>query len=467
MRVASEAVDPMAAGLAELRDQLKLPGPFPADVESAAAAAAANVDIAGRVDRRDLDMATLDPAGSTDLDQAFAVDIDGGDVVLSYAIADVSAFVARGSAIETEAWQRGTTLYSPDGRIPLYPEVLCQGAASLLPGVDRPAVLLDVVVDQRGMATLRSATRVVIHSRTQRAYEQTPASQLPAALRELYRRVAAAEDARGAERIDFPEQELVGDDDGPHPWRLTVRARHDSEDVNAAMSLAANLAVAQAMCRNGSGLFRMMPDPPAAAVRALRKEASCLGIAWSDGEGLRAVSGRLDASNPAHVAFLLAARRAGGRAGYALWRAGKPQPRHSAVSATYAHATAPLRRLADRYVLDLVVDSTVGRASSSTDTDILGRLPAVMERADARAGQLERGAIDLVEAVLLADRVGETFAAVVLDGEGEHTRIQLDDPPVRATVDASGNGRCVPGQRLNVRLTNADQRTRRVEFELA
>jgi exoribonuclease R len=466
MRVASEAADPMAAGLAELRDQLKLPGPFAADVEQAAAAAVRSVDLSGRTDRRDLDMATLDPAGSTDLDQAYAVELDGDNVVLSYAIADVSAFVPRGSAIETEAWQRGETLYAPDGRVPLYPEALCQGAASLLPGVDRPAVLLDVVVDPAGIATLRSAARAVIHSRTQLAYEHTSADKLPAALRELYRRISVAEDARGAERIEFPEQELVRDDDGPHPWRLSVRARQDSEDVNAAMSLAANLAVAQAMCHNGMGLFRVIPDPPPAALRALRKEATSLGIAWTDGEGLRAVSARLDATNPVHVAFLLAARRAGGRASYALWKQGEPPPRHAAVAAIYAHATAPLRRLADRYVLDLVVDGASGSKPSTAEVDTLARLPAVMERSDAKAGQLDRAAIDLVEAVLLADRVGETFGAVVLDGDGEHTRIQLDDPPVRAIVDASRNGATSPGQRLTVRLTGADQRARRVELEL-
>ncbi|MFN5779171.1 MAG: RNB domain-containing ribonuclease, partial [Novosphingobium sp.] len=84
---------------------------------------------------------TLAPAGATDLDQAFAIEPAGSDWLLHYAIADVGWFVAPGSALDAEAWQRGVTTYLPDGKAGLYPPVLAEGAASLLPDGPRPAVV--------------------------------------------------------------------------------------------------------------------------------------------------------------------------------------------------------------------------------------------------------------------------------------------------------------------------------------
>ena len=85
-------------------------------------------------------MATIDPAGSIDLDQAFAIDVDGSDIVLRYAIADVGWFVQPGDPLDVEAWKRGVTVYLPDRRSPLYPPALSEGAASLLPDVDRAVI---------------------------------------------------------------------------------------------------------------------------------------------------------------------------------------------------------------------------------------------------------------------------------------------------------------------------------------
>src|SRR5207248_1929746 len=136
---------------------------------------------------------------------AFALADDGDDVLLHYAIADVSHFVDRGDVIETEAWKRGVTIYAPDGRAGLYPDRLAQGAASLLPAGDCPAVLLTVVVPPDGLVTMRSAERAVVRSRAQLAYETVTPGLVDTRLGEVARRLAAAEDARGASRIEFPE----------------------------------------------------------------------------------------------------------------------------------------------------------------------------------------------------------------------------------------------------------------------
>jgi exoribonuclease R len=108
---------------------------------------------------------TLDPATSTDLDQAFTIERSGDDLLLHYAIADVAWFVQPGDALDHEAWKRGATLYLPDGKAGLYPPALAEGAASLLPDGPRPAVVFHVRVAGDGAARLDGAERAVIRSR--------------------------------------------------------------------------------------------------------------------------------------------------------------------------------------------------------------------------------------------------------------------------------------------------------------
>ncbi len=239
-----EADDVMSAGLDAIRAELDLPGEFPAEVVAAAEEAAARTPGATHVDRTSVDYVTLDPASATDLDQAFAIEAAGDDVVLHYAIADVGFFVDPGGVLDTAAWERGGTVYLPDGKVPLYPRPLSEAAASLLPDGPRPAVVFTVRIDEGGESRLDGVERAVIHSRAKLAYEDVDERTLPAGFAELARRIVAAEDRRGAPRVEFPEQVLELTDDG---WQLRFDARLESEDRNAGMSLATNLAVADAL----------------------------------------------------------------------------------------------------------------------------------------------------------------------------------------------------------------------------
>lgn len=442
-----------------------MPSAFPdAVLREADIAARRPVTVVDRFDARDLGFATLDPASSTDLDQAFFLQADGDDIVLRYAIADVGFFVERGSALEAEAWSRGSTIYAPDGRVPQYPETLSEAAASLLPDVDRPAVLLTVRVDTAGLVALERVCRAVVRSRAKLGYEDVTPVDLSPLLPEFQRRVAVAEETRGASRIEFPEQEVESDPSAPGGLRLVARDRLATEDLNAAMSLAANLAVAQRMLHAGEGLFRVMAEPGERSMGALRHTARALGLDWPRRVTAREFAPTLNASDPRHAAFLRAIRRAGGGAGYAVFDAEMP-PWHSAMSAPYAHATAPLRRLSDRYVLDLLVDLDAGQMPDQAMRDLLASLPATMDRAEDRASRVERAAIDLVEAVVLSGRVGESFVAIVTDTDRESASIQLGDPAVRARVSTGGNG-VTPGADVTVRLSAVDVPARRVEFNL-
>jgi exoribonuclease R len=430
-----------------------VPGSFSPGVEAAAAEAARRPFGDDRVDRRALELVTLDPAGSIDLDQAMAIDSEGDDLVLSYAIADVGFFVARGGVIEVEAWQRGTTIYAPDERAPLYPPVLCEAAASLLPDGDRPAVVLTVVIAPDGTSQLRGVESAVVRSRRRLAYETATPAELPSLLPELARRVELADAARGAIHVEVPEPQVVVDRAAPGGVELVVRPRLESEVTNASVSLTANLAVAQRLLAMHTGVFRVLAEPDHGELASLRRAARTLGIDWPADVPFHRFVPTVMPSDAARVAFLVQARRAGGGATYAPFDPDHA-PWHAVMAAPYAHATAPLRRLADRYVLDALL----GRTGPPVDWATLAE---VMEAAETRAARVERAAVDLVEAITLSGRVGEVFSATVLDIDHDGARIQLVDPPVRARLKVSGRQ---PGDVISVRLTEADPLTRHVLF---
>lgn len=461
VRVAADRLGVLTRGLAAIRDEFDVPGAFPPEViREAAAAVADQYESAGRLDRTDLPMVTLDPASATDLDQAFALTHDGDDLVLHYAIADLAAFVAPGGALERELWERGVTVYLPDGKANLHPPVLAEGAASLLPDDVRPAVLLTVRVGSDGEARLAAAERVVVRSRAKLAYETVRPEELPAPLGVFAERVRAAEDRRGAGRVEFPEQEVVADPSRPGGYLLQLRPRQSSEDDSATLSLAANLAVAEALRSAGTGLFRVMEEPDERELRALRHTARAFDLDWPADLDVRAFQRSLDAADPRAAAFLLAVRRAGGAASYAPFTEGQV-PWHAAISASYVHATAPLRRLADRYVLDVAVAVSAGDPVPEHAAAAFQALPDVMRRADGRASKVDRAAVDLVEAVVLHGHEGEQYEAVVLDADRDSARVQLRDLAVVAHVDLR---QAEPGQQVRLTLRRAEPATRKVEF---
>jgi exoribonuclease R len=457
MRAIADPSNALGRGLASIRSEFQVPGSFPPAV-LAAAEEASRRPPSDHADRTGRPFVTLDPASSTDLDQAFAIERDGADLLLHYAIADVAWFVDDGDAVDEEAWRRGATQYLPDGKAGLYPPVLSEGAASLLPDGPRPAVVFTVRIDAGGGARLDGAERAVIRSRAKLAYDGVSDSDLPPGFAELAQRIQRAEEERGAARVNPPAQELAAAGDGR--FELLFRPPLESEVRNAALSLATNLAVAELLQAHRTGLFRTMAEPDERAVVRLRHTARGLGLAWPAGTSLAELERSLDPADPRQASFMLAIRRAGQGASYVPFREGET-PWHSAVAATYAHATAPLRRLADRYVVQAALAVANGRPVPAAVGDAFERLPAVMARADALGARIERAAIDLAEAVLLSGREGEAFRAVATEVDERGVRIQLCDLPVVARVPADG---VEAGQGLEVRLVEADPETRTVAF---
>jgi exoribonuclease R len=470
LRPHAAAPEELRAGFDAVRRELDVPTAFPPAAAAAAQAAAQRgpADLGERLDARDLDFVTLDPLGSMDLDQAFHLERrDGGGWRVRYAIADVAAFVAAGDPVDAEAWVRGSTRYAPDGRAPLHPPVLSEGAASLLPDQDRPAVLWTVDLGADGERTAVDLRRAWVRSRAQldyvgaqRAVDDGSATGALALLAEVGAARSGAIRRHGGFDLPLPDQEVVPAGDG---WTLELRAPLAVERHNAQLSLLCGLAAADLMLGLGAGLLRTLPPPEPAAVERLRAVAAGLGVAWPAGAPLGDVLDGLDAGAPAAAAFVEETTTLLRGAAYVAFDGPPPaQPVHGAIGAPYAHVTAPLRRLCDRFTTEVCLAACTGGAVPDWAREALPRLPEAMTGAARRDGALERACVDFLEAVLLRDRVGETFAATVVDvGDRGKATVTIREPPVRAPCDGDD---LQPGSVRDVTLATADPATRKVRF---
>jgi exoribonuclease R len=450
-----------------LRAELEVPDHFPPEVTEAAVAAAGRPRLPDH-DATDLPLMTVDPPGSRDLDQALHIaPRPGGGYRVSYAIADVAAFVTAGDPVDIEARRRGETLYAPGGRAPLHPPEVSEGAASLLADQDRPALLWTIDLDADGAQTSVELRRAMVRSRAQLDYpglqQAFDAGTAPESLRLLaevgpLRQTLAL--ARGAIDLGLPDQEIVPSDHGG--WTVAFRAQLPVERWNAQVSLLTGSAAARLMLDAGIGLLRTLPPADRGAVDKLRRAAAGLGVAWPEGAGPGEVVASVDPALPHAAAFLELAAELLRGAGYTPFDGALPdQPDHAGVGGPYAHVTAPIRRLADRFASEVCLAACAGTEVPDWAREALPLLPDLLAASTRRAKALDRATIDLVEAWILQDRVGEVFDAAVVEVSGGHAMVVLDDPSVRARCD----GVDLPlGKRLAVRLTEADPVARTVRF---
>ena len=449
-----------------LRAELDAPGPFSAQALADAEAAAREPRLPV-LDRTDVPFVTIDPPGSSDLDQALHLARTPAGYRVWYAIADVGAFVDPGSVLDGEVEQRGVTLYAPDRRVPLHPPVLGERAASLLPDGPRPAVLWELELDRDGELTGTHVRRALVRSRARLDYagvqadlDQGTAGEALELLREVGGLRQERARSRGAVDLPTPEQEVELDAQG-RP-QLVLRAPLPVEGWNAQISLLTGTAAAALMLSARIGLLRTLPPAAEQDVAALRRSATALGVAWADGTSYGEVVSALDPADPGSAALLVLATRLLRGAGYTPFDGALPeQSLHSGVALPYAHCTAPLRRLADRHVSEVCLAVAAGQEVPDWARAALPRLPELMTAAHRRASALERAVVDMAEAVVLAPRVGERFDAVVVEAGGKGGLVQLGSPAVRAKCE----GADLPlGERLQVQLVTADPATRTVLF---
>ncbi|MFF4355425.1 RNB domain-containing ribonuclease [Streptomyces sp. NPDC001604] len=469
IRVTGAPEAPLRAALTALRTELGVPESYPPEA-LAEAERAAKTPAVPSYDATDIPLFTIDPPASTDLDQAMHLSRQGTGYRVRYAIADVAAFVVPGSALDAETHRRVTTLYFPDERIPLHPALLSEGAASLLPGQVRPAALwtIDLDADARTLAVdvrralVRSSARLD-YAAVQKQIDDKTAEEPLALLKEIGEARERLEVERGGISLNVPEQEIVERD---HAYELSYRAPLPADGWNAQISLLTGMAAADLMLAAGTGILRTLPAAPDGAVGRLRRTAHALHIDWPHHVSYAQLIRSLDPHRPHHAAFLQECTTLLRGAGYTVFRDGALPPitTHAAVAAPYAHCTAPLRRLADRYASELCLAAAAGEPPPDWVLAALDALPHQMADGSRRAGTIERECVDIVEAALLAGRVGEVFDGCVVDVEERQPgvgTVQLESPAVIGRIE----GEHLPlGERLRVRLTQADPASAKVRF---
>jgi exoribonuclease R len=477
VHLAPEIPDAIAAGIENLRDSLAIPAEFPPQVLAEAQQVARDGFDTSRVyrDFTRLEFETIDPPSSMDLDQAMFLERRAvGGYRVWYAIADVAAWVKPGGAIDAEAHRRGQTYYAPHLRYSLHPPVLSEQAASLLPdGTPRPALVWQIDLDESGEVISSGVERGLVVSRAklnyadvQTAIDQHRASPSVALLAEIGRLREQVEVARGGVSLKLSDQEVDVAPDGT--WYLEHRHALPDEEWNAQISLLTGMVAGQMMVRAGVGLLRTLPPPDEQTIDRLHAIAHTLEIAWPRQWSYARFVATLDVTQPAHQAMTSACVRLFRGAGYTVIEAGQTteQHVHGALAATYAHTTAPLRRLVDRYVGEVCLALSAGTPVPEWVLHRLPELPGVMEASDHRAKAFERGVIDFVEALVLEPKLGRTFSGVVVSTDAKKPHqgvVSIPEPAVEAPI----HGEVRLGERTVARLSQADPATGQVRFEVA
>ncbi|MEL4359057.1 MULTISPECIES: RNB domain-containing ribonuclease [unclassified Luteococcus] len=466
---AQQTPEPIRAGIERLRSELEVPSGFPDDVQRAAdqAAQAGPLDaerweLGERVDHTQIDFVTIDPEGSMDLDQALFLErLDDGFRVW-YAIADVAAWVEPGGPVDSEAHRRGQTFYAPIERAPLHPSSLSEGAASLLAdGKPRPALVWQVELDATGAQRSATVQRSLVRSRerldylgVQKMLDDGTAPEWLQLLREVGQLREQQEISRGGVSLNLPEQEIVAEGDR---WRVEFRSPLPVEGWNAQISLLTGMAAADMMLAAGAGILRTLPPAEERDVQRLKATARSLQIPWPQGMGYPDFVRSLDVSQPRHLAMMTSCTRLFRGAAYTVVgpeTAGQ-NLKHNALAAHYAHCTAPLRRLVDRYVGEICVHLCSQTPIPQWVTDALAALPDEMRASDQRAKKFERGVVDLTEALVLSSHVGQEFTGTIVDYDdkrGEGT-ISIAEPATEGRIKQRG---LELGQEVTARLDAVD-----------
>lgn len=451
--------------------EFELPREFPQEVLDEAQSAT-DVYADQRQDHRHIEFVTIDPASSMDLDQAVNIEKTNTGFVVHYAIADVAAFVPAGGAVYAESLKRGQTIYLPDEPVRLHPPALSEDKASLLPEQDRPAVLWSITLDGTGQVQAVELRRTLVRSRARFSYEQAQADweagRLHPAIEhlpEVGKLRRSAPDRRGAITLNVPSQEVLRHEDGT--YELVVEPRLDMMDFNSEISLLAGMCAAKIMVDAGVGVLRGMQAAGEDAEAEFWREAAALGFR-SEGSSIGEFLAGLHGGTAPEMAVMRDAQKLLRGAEYVDISAGETVSHAGVVGETgghYAHVTAPLRRLVDRFATEVCLAVTTGQPVPEW---VVKDLPAVIETMAASAklaSNVDRACLDLCEAVVLEPMVGREFEAIVLsaDAKNERATVIIESPPVLA--DCAG---VLPeGEVARVRLESVDISERRVEFVAA
>ena len=437
-------------------------------------------------DLRGLLWSSIDNDTSKDLDQIeIAERLPNGNVKVMIGIADVDAFVAKDSPIDQHAERETTSVYTGVTIFPMLPNELSTGASSLLPDLDRPAVITEFVVDATGLISSSNVYRAIVCNKAQLTYNAVgpwlegtaPAPPKVAASAELQAQLKFQDQvAQALRKLRYTNGALNLDTAEVVPLLLnqqvtgvaTVEKNRATELIEDFM-IAANGVVAR-LLEKVSSLRRIVKNPEHwdGIVRLAQAQDQSLKLPTQpDSKALNDFLVKRKAADPDHFADLsLAVIKLIGPGEYVLERPGNPGQGHFGLAVQdYTHSTAPNRRFADMVTQRLIKSLLDGKPGPYSDNDLAAIAANCTEKGDA-ARKVEREMSKRLAAVAMSHRVGETFDAIVTGVTPKGTFVRVLRPHIEGLL-AQGAQRLHVGDRLRAKLTRTDVQRGFIDFAKA
>ena len=435
-------------------------------------------------DLRELLWSSIDDARSRDLDQVeYAEALGGSDTRLLVGIADVDALVSQGSAIDEHAATNCTSVYTGVRTYPMLPEELSTDLTSLNAGEDRLAIVTEMVLASDGTVKSMDIYRALLKNYAKLSYEEVGAwldgktgvppgvasvRGLEAQIRlqfESAKDLAELRKQHGALELGTIQTSPVVDDQGKIT-ELAVVEQNGARDLIANFMIAANVAMAQFLERKGGPTLRRVVRTPKywSRIVELAAELDEQLPATPDSRALADFLARRKVADPLHFPDLsLAVVKSLGPGEYAVQMPGEQGEGHFGLAVQdYTHSTAPNRRFADLVTQRLVKAALAGKAVPYSG-DELKRIAEHCTDRDAAARKVERKMRKVAAAVLLRNRIGEEFKAIVTGVSEKGTFARVLSPPVDGRVMRGEHGLRV-GEKVRVRLIEADPERGFIDF---
>jgi VacB/RNase II family 3'-5' exoribonuclease len=437
----------------------------------------------GALDLRALPWCSIDNDDSRDLDQLTVAALPaGGYTSIRVAVADVSAMVTPGSALDRHARANTTSVYTPPRNFPMLPDRLSTDLTSLNQDADRLAVVVEIAVDADGVCGDSKVYRALVRNHAKLAYHAVGAwldgtGPLPAAVASapalgdnlklqdgVAQRLKAHRHDQGA--LELETVEVRAEFDGDVVARLAAEKPNRARTLIEDFMIAANGSVARFLEAHRFPVFRRV-------VRSPERWQRIVALAADLGERL---PGEPEA--PALNAFLLKRRAADplrfpdlsltvikllGRGEYVATFPGQAVVGHFGLAVSeYTHSTAPNRRYPDLVTQRLVRAALAGH-EVPYGRDELGTLAQECTLKEDGAQKVERLVRKAAAACLLASRIGQQFDGVVTGASAKGTWVRIFDPPVEGRVERGEEGLDV-GDRVRVRLVHTNPERGFIDF---
>ena len=487
-----------------------LPVEFPERVLNQAQRVAKDVsdaDREGRKDLRDVQMVTIDGEDAKDLDDAVSLEKKDGNYYLGVHIADVTNYVQENSALDREAFERGTSVYLVDRVIPMLPHTLSNGICSLNMGEDRLALSCLMTLDEKGTVTGYEIAETVINVDQRMSYTDVnkilegdpetinryePLVPMFRLMKELADIVREKRKKRGSIDFDFPESKIILDRDGK-PLSIKPYERNAATKIIEDFMLLANETVAQHFYwLEAPFVYRTHDNPDPEKVMKLATFINNFGyfIKVKSGDNeihpkeIQKLLGKIEGT-PQEALISRLTLRSMKKAQYTVDCTG-----HFGLACQYyCHFTSPIRRYPDLQIHRIIKEQLRGRLLEKRIEHYQEILPQVAKHSsemERRADEAERETEKLKKVQYMEDKIGQIFDGVISGITAWGIYVELPDT-VEGMIHVSrlagdyyyyseesyemigrDTGRCFKlGQRIRIMVDGVDYLQKSIDFVLA